>query len=72
MQLASTSAEKGEACCDVSAEWTAIGREAYQRTTTYGTPTDERRGVARAHASTGYASTGKSLRLLPLDVVGGH
>ena len=50
----------------------AIGREAYQRTTTYGMPTDERRGVARAHASTGYASTGKSLRLLPLDVVGGH
>ena len=46
----------------------AIGRTAYQRTTTYGTPTDERRAVARAHASTGYASTGKSLRLLPLEV----
>ncbi len=47
----------------------AIGREAYQRTTTYGVPTDERRAVARAHASTGYASTGKSLKLLPLDVI---
>ncbi|MBK4346231.1 bifunctional FO biosynthesis protein CofGH [Lacisediminihabitans changchengi] len=46
----------------------AIGREAYQRTTTYGEPTDERRAVARAHAATGYASTGKSLKLLPLEV----
>jgi FO synthase len=47
----------------------AIGREAYQRTTVYGEPTDERREIARQNASTGYASTGKSLRLLPLDVV---
>jgi FO synthase len=47
----------------------AIGREAYQRTTTYGEPSAERREVARRNASTGYASTGKSLRLLPLDVV---
>ncbi|MCU1508046.1 MAG: fbiC [Glaciihabitans sp.] len=51
---------------------TAIGRTAYQRTTTYGRPTDERLAVARAHASTGYASTGKSLKLLPLEVAGGH
>ncbi len=50
----------------------AIGRTAYQRTTVYGEPSDERRAVARAHASTGYASTGKSLRLLPLDVVTSH
>jgi FO synthase len=50
----------------------AIGRQAYQRTTTYGTPTPERLAVARAHASTGYASTGKSLKLLPLEVAGGH
>ncbi|MDQ1589231.1 MAG: synthase, partial [Microbacteriaceae bacterium] len=48
----------------------AIGREAYQRTTTYGEPTEERRAVARANAATGYAATGKSLKLLPLDVVG--
>ena len=47
----------------------AIGREAYQRTTTYGEPSAERREIARQNASTGYASTGKSLRLLPLDVV---
>jgi FO synthase len=47
----------------------AIGREAYQRTTTYGEPSAERRAVARENAATGYASTGKSLRLLPLDVV---
>ena len=47
----------------------SIGREARQRTTTYGEPSDERRAVARAHASTGYASTGKSLRLLPLEVL---
>jgi FO synthase len=47
----------------------AIGREAYQRTTTYGEPSDERRAVAREHAATGYASTGKSLKLLPLDVI---
>ncbi|MCU1414688.1 MAG: fbiC [Microbacteriaceae bacterium] len=50
----------------------AIGRVAYQRNTVYGEPSDERRAVARAHASTGYASTGKSLRLLPLDVVNSH
>jgi FO synthase len=49
-----------------------IGREAYQRTTTYGTPTAERAAVARAHASTGYASTGKSLKLLPLHVAAGR
>jgi len=47
----------------------AIGREAYQRTTTYGVPSAERAAVARANAATGYASTGRSLRLLPLDVV---
>ena len=50
----------------------AIGRVAYQRTTTYGVPTDERRSVARTNAATGYASTGKSLKLLPLEVAGGH
>jgi FO synthase len=50
----------------------AIGREAYQRTTTYGEPSDERRAVARENAATGYASTGKSLKLLPLDVVAGR
>jgi FO synthase len=49
-----------------------IGREAYQRTTTYGVPSTERAAVARAHASTGYASTGKSLKLLPLQVAAGH
>jgi FO synthase len=49
-----------------------IDREAYQRTTTYGVPTAERAAVARAHASTGYASTGKSLKLLPLQVASGH
>ncbi len=49
-----------------------IGREAYQRTTTYGAPSVERAAVARAHASTGYASTGKSLKLLPLQVAAGH
>jgi FO synthase len=48
-----------------------IGRVAYQRTTTYGTPTAERAAVARAHAATGYASTGKSLKLLPLHVAAG-
>jgi FO synthase len=47
-----------------------IGRSPYQRTTTYGVPTEERRAVAREHAATGYASTGKSLRLLPVEVVG--
>jgi FO synthase len=45
-----------------------IGRSPYQRTTTYGVPTDERRAVAREHAATGYASTGKSLRVLPVEV----
>jgi FO synthase len=50
----------------------AIGRTAYQRNTLYGEPSEERRAVARAHASTGYASTGKSLRLLPIEVVGSH
>ena len=49
-----------------------IGREAYQRTTTYGVPSAERASVARAHASTGYASTGKSLKLLPLEVAAGR
>jgi len=50
----------------------AIGREAYQRTTTYGEPSAERRAVARAHAETGYASTGRSLKLLPLEVATGR
>ena len=50
----------------------AIGREAYQRTTTYGVPSAERAAVARANAATGYASTGRSLRLLPLDVAAGR
>ncbi len=46
----------------------AIGRPAYQRTTTYGQPTSERRRIAREHATSGFAATGRSLRLLPLDV----
>ncbi len=60
----------------------AIGREPYQRTTLYGEPSAERRAVARAHASTGYASTrsastgtpppATSPRMLPLEVVAGR
>ncbi len=49
-----------------------IGRVAYQRTTTYGVPSAERAAVARAHAATGYASTGRSLKLLPLEVAAGR
>ncbi|WP_043424150.1 bifunctional FO biosynthesis protein CofGH [Arthrobacter sp. 135MFCol5.1] len=46
----------------------AIGRVPVQRTTTYGTPTEERLKVARQNADTGFAATGKNLRLLPLAV----
>ena len=46
-----------------------IGRVPVQRTTTYGVPSEERQAVAREHAATGYASTGKSLRVLPLSLV---
>ncbi|MEW1811928.1 bifunctional FO biosynthesis protein CofGH [Pseudarthrobacter phenanthrenivorans] len=44
----------------------AIGRVPVQRTTTYGSPTEERLRVARQNADTGFAATGKNLRLLPL------
>ena len=47
---------------------TAIGRVAYQRTTTYGVPAPERVAVARKFASQGFAATGRSLRTLPLTV----
>jgi FO synthase len=42
-----------------------IGRAPWQRTTTYGTPTAERLATARKHAETGFAATGKSLKVLP-------
>lgn len=44
----------------------AIGRNPWQRTTTYGTPSAERAAVARANAAVGFGATGKSLRLLPM------
>ncbi|WP_336713817.1 bifunctional FO biosynthesis protein CofGH [Arthrobacter sp. USHLN218] len=43
----------------------SIGRDPRQRTTEYGTPTPERLAAARRHAETGYAATGKSLKVLP-------
>ncbi|RAM37343.1 bifunctional FO biosynthesis protein CofGH [Arthrobacter globiformis] len=46
----------------------SIGRIPLQRTTTYGTPTAERLAVARQNADTGFAATGKDLRLLPLSL----
>ncbi|MER3387362.1 bifunctional FO biosynthesis protein CofGH [Microcella pacifica] len=45
-----------------------IGREAWQRTTTYGEPTAERVGAARAHRETGYAATGRRLALSIAEV----
>jgi FO synthase len=44
----------------------AIGRTPVQRTTTYGAPSAERAAVARHYAQTGFAATGKTLRLLPM------
>ncbi|WP_262106546.1 bifunctional FO biosynthesis protein CofGH [Arthrobacter sp. Marseille-P9274] len=43
----------------------SIGRTSWQRTTEYGTPTAERLATARKHADTGFAATGKSLKVLP-------
>jgi FO synthase len=43
----------------------SIGRTPWQRTTEYGTPTAERLAAARKHADTGYAATGKSLKVQP-------
>lgn len=44
----------------------AIGRNPWQRTTTYGTPSAERAAAARENAAVGFGATGKSLRLLPM------
>ena len=44
----------------------AIGRNPWQRTTTYGTPPGERAAVARENAAVGFGATGKTLRLLPM------
>lgn len=44
----------------------AIGRNPWQRTTTYGTPSGERSAVARENAAVGFGATGKTLRLLPM------
>lgn len=44
----------------------AIGRNPWQRTTTYGTPSGERAAVARENAAIGFGATGKTLRLLPM------
>ena len=46
----------------------SIGRIPLQRTTTYGAPSEERLAVARKNAETGFAATGKNLRLLPLSL----
>ena len=46
----------------------SIGRIPLQRTTTYGSPPEERLAVARQNAETGFAATGKDLRLLPLSL----
>ncbi|MFJ5956470.1 bifunctional FO biosynthesis protein CofGH [Paenarthrobacter sp. NPDC092416] len=46
----------------------SIGRIPVQRTTTYGTPSDERLAVARENAHKGFAATGKTLRLLPVSL----
>ncbi|MGO4384443.1 bifunctional FO biosynthesis protein CofGH [Specibacter sp. RAF43] len=43
-----------------------IGRNPWQRTTTYGTPPAERAAVAREHAAVGFGATGRTLRLLPM------
>lgn len=48
-----------------------IGRTAVQRTTTYGVPSIERQAAAEVHASTGYAGTGRRLRLTPVEVAAG-
>jgi FO synthase len=45
-----------------------IGREARQRTTTYGEPPAERVEAARAHRTTGYAATGRRLALTVAEV----
>ncbi|MFJ4264386.1 bifunctional FO biosynthesis protein CofGH [Paenarthrobacter nicotinovorans] len=45
-----------------------INRVPLQRTTTYGAPSQERLDTARRHAQTGFAATGKSLRLLPVSL----
>ncbi|WP_182490180.1 bifunctional FO biosynthesis protein CofGH [Microcella alkalica] len=49
----------------------AIGRPARQRTTTYGTPSDERLAAARAHRTEGYAATGRRLALTIAEVRAG-
>ncbi len=46
----------------------SIGRIPLQRTTTYGAASEERLAVARKNADTGFAATGKNLRLLPLSL----
>ncbi|KRF33784.1 bifunctional FO biosynthesis protein CofGH [Yonghaparkia sp. Soil809] len=49
----------------------AIGRPARQRTTTYGTPSDDRLAAARAHRAEGYAATGRRLALTIAEVRAG-
>ena len=49
----------------------AIGRPARQRTTTYGTPSEERLAAARAHRTEGYAATGRRLALTIAEVRAG-
>lgn len=49
-----------------------IGRTPRQRTTTYGAPSEERVETARLHAETGFAATGKSLKLTPDEADGGR
>ncbi len=48
-----------------------IGRPARQRTTTYGTPSEERLATAQAHRETGYAATGRRLSLSIAEVRAG-
>ncbi len=48
-----------------------IGREAWQRTTTYGEPSEERRAAAQAHREQGYAATGRRLSLTTAEVRAG-
>lgn len=50
----------------------AVGRTPRQRTTTYGTPTEERLETARRYANSGYGATGKSLKVLPAEADGGR
>ncbi|MCG2624956.1 bifunctional FO biosynthesis protein CofGH, partial [Arthrobacter sp. I2-34] len=57
---------------ELEAMVTALGRTPAQRTTTYGTPTDERLATAAKYAHTGYAATGKTLLVAPGDADGGR